>query len=268
MKLKIQKFDPEKMKSHRICLFVGRRGTGKSCLCEDLLFHLHNKVDFGIAMSPTEESAAVFRKHMPDSWVFPGFSAAKLEQMIAMQRATVAQGKPPRSLFLVCDDCTYDKSIFKGKAVRDLYMNGRHSKITFLNCKHTPALPCYYHVLHLSLPASRRYAIRDGHEPGPSKSGGLRVRAQGAALARTHPLLPSLHPLDGAVYHQESIISNKQKLWKFFFGMFEKYDDFSRVMDRVCARAQQHCIPEHVFRTCCLLLTRVWSCDDDATQGH
>ena len=31
---------------------------------------------------------------------------------------------------------------------------------------------------------------------------------------------------------RENIISNKNKLWKYFFGMFEKYDDFAKVMDK------------------------------------
>ena len=32
---------------------------------------------------------------------------------------------------------------------------------------------------------------------------------------------------------RENIISNRMKMWKFFFGMFPKYDEFAKVMD-VC----------------------------------
>ena len=31
---------------------------------------------------------------------------------------------------------------------------------------------------------------------------------------------------------RENIHSNKQKLWKYFFGMFNKYDEFNRVMEK------------------------------------
>eukprot|EP00967_Tisochrysis_lutea_P055514 scaffold69821_cov26-Tisochrysis_lutea.AAC.1 len=31
---------------------------------------------------------------------------------------------------------------------------------------------------------------------------------------------------------KENILCNKNKMWKYFFGMFEKFDDFQRVMDR------------------------------------
>ena len=114
-------------------LFVGRRGTGKSKLCEDIMFRIHKNVDFGMAMSPTEETTSMFRQHMPDSWVYSGFSSAKLESMLSMQRELIRNGKE-RSLFLICDDCTYDKKIFHGTGIRDLFMNGRHCRITYMNC--------------------------------------------------------------------------------------------------------------------------------------
>ena len=31
---------------------------------------------------------------------------------------------------------------------------------------------------------------------------------------------------------RENIMSNKSKLWKYFFGMFDRYEDFARVMDK------------------------------------
>jgi hypothetical protein len=70
MKLQIRKFDPSQMKPHRIILLVGRRGVGKSVLMRDLMERLSAKVDFGLAMTPTEDSAEVFRAHMPDAAVF------------------------------------------------------------------------------------------------------------------------------------------------------------------------------------------------------
>ena len=39
MKLCIRKFDPSTIKSHRIMLMVGRRGTGKSVLQQDMMYH-------------------------------------------------------------------------------------------------------------------------------------------------------------------------------------------------------------------------------------
>ena len=187
MRLKIQRFDPEKqLKDFRICLYIGRRGTGKTRLLEDIMYRMKDKWDFGLCMTPTEETASMFRQHVPDNWVYDGFSATRLEQMLAMQRATAAAGKKQRSLFLITDDCGFDRSAFRGRAVRDLFMNGRHAKIS-------------YH----------------------------------SAMQYCMDITPDLRTqIDYVFCLKESIISNKQKLWRAFFGMFERYEDFSRTMDR------------------------------------
>jgi len=185
MRLKVQRFDPTTLKPHRIIILVGKRGTGKSVLQTDLLYHLKDRVDFGLAMTPTEESADTFREHMPDSWIYNGFSQSKLDSMLGLQRELVRQ-KKARSLFLLLDDCMYDKKILKGVGMRDLFMNGRHLNITMCN------------------------AVQYVMDMGPD------LRTQ----------------VDYVFALRENIISNKAKLWKYFFGMFEKYEDFSKVMDK------------------------------------
>lgn len=186
MRLKIQRFEPGKqLKPHRICLLIGRRGTGKTKLAEDVMYRLSDQWDFGLCMTPTEETAAMFRQHVPDSWVYDGFSTSRLEQMLSMQRAAGIKGKQ-RSLFLIADDCGFDRSAMKGKAIRDLFMNGRHARISFITCM--------------------QYCM---------------------------DITPDLRTqIDYIFCLKESIISNKQKLWKSFFGMFERYEDFSRTLDR------------------------------------
>ena len=185
VRLRVRKFDPTTLKPHRIIIVVGKRGTGKSVLQRDLMYHLAQKLDFGLAMTPTEESAETFRQHMPDSWIYNGFSANKLDSMLNMQREFVKQ-KKARSLFILLDDCMYDKKILKGLGIRDLFMNGRHLNITMCN------------------------AVQYVMDMGPD------LRTQ----------------VDYVFALRENIISNKTKLWKYFFGMFEKYEDFAKVMDK------------------------------------
>ena len=185
MRLKVKRFDPATLKAHRIIILVGKRGTGKSVLQRDLMYHLSEKIDMGVAMTPTEESADTFRQHMPDSMIYNTFSHHKLDSMLSLQRDMVKH-KKQRSLLLVLDDCMYDKKILKGLAIRDLFMNGRHLNITMCN------------------------AVQYVMDMGPD------LRTQ----------------VDYVFALRENIISNKSKLWKYFFGMFEKYEDFSRVMDK------------------------------------
>lgn len=185
VRLRVRRFDPATLKPHRIIIVVGKRGTGKSVLQRDLMYHLSGKLDFGLAMTPTEETAETFRQHMPDSWIYNAFSTDKLERMLNMQREMVKQ-KKARSLFLLLDDCMYDKKILKGLGIRDLFMNGRHLNVTMCN------------------------AVQYVMDMGPD------LRTQ----------------VDYVFALRENIISNKNKLWKYFFGMFEKYEDFAKVMDK------------------------------------
>ena len=188
MRLRVKKFDPSTLKPHRIILIVGKRGTGKSVLQQDLMYHMSSKVDFGLAFSPTEETQDMFREHMPDSWIYGGFSQTKLDTMLQMQR-DLCKSKKQRDLFIIMDDCMYDKKILKGLGIRDLFMNGRHMHITLCN------------------------AVQYVMDIGPD------LRTQ----------------VDYIFALRENIISNKTKLWKYFFGMFEKYEDFAKVMDKCTA---------------------------------
>lgn len=188
MRLKLKRFNPETLKEHRIIIIVGKRGTGKSVMQRDLLYHISRKLDFGLAMTPTEESAEMFRQHMPDTWIYSGFSTHKLDAMLKMQRDMVKR-HTQRNLFLIMDDCMYDKKILKGVGIRDLFMNGRHLSVTLCN------------------------AVQYVMDMGPD------LRTQ----------------VDYVFALRENIISNKMKLWKYFFGMFERYDDFAKVMDKCTA---------------------------------
>lgn len=186
MKIKVRRFDPDTMKPHRILMFVGRRGVGKSVALEDIMSRL--RVDYTVAMTPTEDSAAMFRKHVPESGIFSTFNIAKIDSMVQLQRQMARTPAKLRSALLVLDDCMYEKKAFKHVSVRDIFMNGRHSHITM-------ALTSQY-CLDLS----------------PDLRGNC----------------------DYVFVFRDTVISNKQRLWKYFFGMFETYQDFSRVMDACC----------------------------------
>lgn len=133
VRLTVRKFDPAMLKRHRIVLLLGRRGSGKSTLCEELLHHLSDKCDFAIFMTPTEESAEVFRRHAPSAWVHDTFSQARIDEMVAMQRAASRRGKM-RDLLLVLDDMMFEKKCMKSTGMRDIHMNGRHLHLSFINC--------------------------------------------------------------------------------------------------------------------------------------
>ena len=185
MRLKIHQFDPSQIKPHRICLFLGRRGSGKSVLLEDIMGRLSDRFDIAMAMAPTTESQHMLMSHMPPAWVYDRHVPEKVEALIEAQKVAVQSGKQ-RSALLVLDDCMYEKKTLKSTASRFLFLNGRHVHIT-------PLLTMQYCT-----------------DMDPS------LRAQ----------------IDYVFICKENIQSNRIKLYRYFCGFFERYDDFARVMDK------------------------------------
>lgn len=187
MKLKVKKYDPTTVKPHRITLIVGKRGSGKSKMLVDLMYHIP-KVDFVIGMAPTEETINTFRQFIPESCIYHSFNQNKLEQMIVMQRELIRKNVK-RSILLILDDCLYDKTVLKSTAMREVFLNGRHLLISMVICAQ--------YIMDLS---------------------------------------PDLRTnVDYIFSMRENIISNRAKLHKFFYGMFEKYEDFAKTMDATTA---------------------------------
>lgn len=137
MKISLRKFDFASMpKDGRIILVIGRRGSGKSTMLEDLMFNMQSRYDYALGMSPTNSSIEMMEKHMPEAMVFKeGFSKEQFQKMLALA-ALIARKKRLRRGLLTLDDCNADKEAFKSKSMRDCFMNGRHYGINILWAMH------------------------------------------------------------------------------------------------------------------------------------
>ena len=130
MNLQIKKFNPKKIDANRTCVFVGKRGTGKSTLVTDILYH-HRKIPMGVVMSATEESNEHYKTMVPDLFIYSDFNADVITNLIAQQKAKLKKGnKEP--VFILLDDCMYDKKHMKHLNIRSIFMNGRHWNIFFM----------------------------------------------------------------------------------------------------------------------------------------
>jgi hypothetical protein len=137
MNIQIKKFDPSKIDPCRICVFVGKRGTGKSSLVTDILYH-QRKVPMGVVMSGTEESNEHYKEFIPDSFIYSDYEPEVVERIINRQREIVKKLKNDEkesisnSVFMLLDDCMYDNKWTRDKNIRGIFMNGRHWKILFM----------------------------------------------------------------------------------------------------------------------------------------
>lgn len=127
MQLKLRKFDPSTIKDTSICVIIGKRNTGKSVLAKDIMYHKRH-LPAGIVMSATEEGNSFYGSWVPDSFIYGDFDRSVIESVIDTQRKKIKAGTAG-NVFLILDDCMYDKRLLKEKCMRSLFMNGRHWKI-------------------------------------------------------------------------------------------------------------------------------------------
>ncbi len=124
-----------------VCVFIGRRRTGKSTLVRDLLYH-HQSMPAGTVISGTEESNGFYSKIIPPIFIHGEYNPMILANYVKRQKLIMAriakeseQGiqsrVDPRS-FLILDDCMYDDSWTHDKNIRYLFMNGRWLKVFFI----------------------------------------------------------------------------------------------------------------------------------------
>lgn len=144
MNVSLHKFDMKKIPQDAVCVFIGRRRTGKSTLVRDLLFH-HQDMPLGTVISGTEESNGAYGKMIPPLFIHGEYSPVILanfckRQKLVMSRIQAEKAQygesyksriDPRS-FMILDDCMYDDSWTHDKNIRYLFMNGRWLKVFFL----------------------------------------------------------------------------------------------------------------------------------------
>ena len=92
MSLQLKRFDPSKMGDDKVCVFIGKRGTGKSTLVTDILWHKKH-LPAGIAMSGTEEGNGYYKQFIPDLFVFSDYNREAIEKLIERQKKLVSTGR-------------------------------------------------------------------------------------------------------------------------------------------------------------------------------
>ena len=135
MEIQLKKFDMNQIKDDKVVVLIGKRETGKSFLCKDLL-HQHKDIPCGQVISATEAANGYYKKMVPPIFIHDEYKPEVIANVLKRQRMMIdkinANVTVDPRLFLLLDDCIYDQSWVKDKNVRSLFMNGRHFKILFI----------------------------------------------------------------------------------------------------------------------------------------
>ena len=135
MEIELSRFNINDINDDKVVVLIGKRETGKSFLCKDILYH-HSGIPVGQVISGTEAANEFYSKMVPKLFIHEEYQPAIIHNILKRQRMMIDkykenQGIDPRA-FLVLDDCLYDNTWTKDKNVRSLFMNGRHFKILFM----------------------------------------------------------------------------------------------------------------------------------------
>ena len=136
MEIQLRKFDMSEIKDDKVVVLIGKRDTGKSFLCKDILYH-HKNIPVGQVISGTEGANQFYSKIIPKLFIHGEFDTQIVQNMIKRQQTLITRinegdtGIDPR-VFLILDDCLYDNTWAKDKFMRSVFMNGRHFKMLFL----------------------------------------------------------------------------------------------------------------------------------------
>jgi hypothetical protein len=195
MNLELKKFDISGITPDKVCVFIGKRETGKSFLVKDLLYY-HRKVPIGTIISGTECANKFYGHMVPSLFIHDQYTPEIISNVMKRQKIVVKKQRKEQTqfggsnidpnAFLILDDCLYDNSWIKDTNIRSLFMNGRHYKILFI--------------------ITMQYAL--GIPPN----------------LRTN--------IDYVFILRENYVSNRRRLYEHYAGMFPSFEMFCQVMDQ------------------------------------
>ena len=135
MEIELSRFNINDIADDKVVVLIGKRETGKSFLCKDILYN-HSNIPVGQVISGTEAANEFYSKMVPKLFIHEEYQPAIIQNILKRQKMMLEKSKANKSIdpraFLVLDDCLYDNTWTKDKNVRSLFMNGRHFKILFM----------------------------------------------------------------------------------------------------------------------------------------
>lgn len=130
MSLHLRRFNPTTMRDNSIVVYIAKRMSGKSTCVKDIMYHKRH-LSAGVVMSGTEEGNGFYKEFIPDLFVYNEYRSDVIEKVVNRQKTLVKKGCKD-SVFVICDDCMYDKKFLRERIMRQIFYNGRHWNIFFM----------------------------------------------------------------------------------------------------------------------------------------
>jgi hypothetical protein len=133
MNLTIKKFDPTVIKAGEdVCIFIGKRNTGKSYLLRDVLSHIYKNFRVMMAFSQTEEVNHFYEKFIPKMFINYKWDEKKLESIFKHQEMLIKRNEKNRGFGLIFDDMISSSSSWKNNYyIKKIFLEGRHCSLGF-----------------------------------------------------------------------------------------------------------------------------------------
>lgn len=196
--LQLTPWDPKTLPLDATILVVGKRNTGKTTLTRDLMWHMRNKLDVVVGMNPTEMANKNLSFFVPPAFIYHCFSDEKLSHILEWQKRCVANEKAFRMGFIM-DDCMSEQTSSSTGGKKKKVMGSNDINKVFKLGRH---LKLFY--------INAMQYIKDAP---PDIRGNV-------------DLLFVFNTTSG---------TEREKLWKEYFAMFNSYKDFCKVFD-ACAQ--------------------------------
>ena len=83
-KIDLKKFDMSKVGKGSVIVLIGKRNTGKSFLCKDILYYKRD-IPIGTVISDTEGSNQFYGKLMPSLFIYEEFNSEIIMKLVKRQ---------------------------------------------------------------------------------------------------------------------------------------------------------------------------------------
>ena len=96
MSLELQKFNMRSISFKAdeskgpVCVLIGRRDTGKSFLCRDLLYY-HQDLPVGVVVSGTEEGNGFYGNLVPKLFIHTEYTSDIIQKLLIRQKTVLKQ---------------------------------------------------------------------------------------------------------------------------------------------------------------------------------